>query len=242
MVQVDLSFVVPAFNEEASIETALSGLDEIVKSRNLPYEIVVVDDGSSDDTLHKAQSYASRNGHVKVITYSTNLGKGYAVKKGFIEANGQIVVFVDSDMDIDLATILNYVDALKDGDIVIPTKWHPDSHIKMPMNRKILSHGFNFFVRSFIGAKLKDTQVGLKVMRKKEFNNIFPRLCVKRYAFDVELLAVANLYGLKIVEMPTKLRIEGSINIKEILTMFVDLLGIAYRLKIIHWYQRPLNI
>jgi glycosyltransferase involved in cell wall biosynthesis len=242
MVQVDLSFVVPAFNEEKSIETALFGLDEIVKSRNLPYEIVVVDDGSSDETLRKAQSYASRNGHVKVISYNHNLGKGYAVKKGFMEANGQVVVFVDSDMDIDLGTILSYIDALKEGDIVIPTKWHPGSHIKMPMKRRILSHGFNFFVRTFIGAELKDTQVGLKVMRKKEFDNIFPRLCVKRYAFDVELLAVANLYGLKIVEMPTTLRIEGSFNIKEILKMFIDLLGIAYRLKIIHWYQRPLNI
>jgi glycosyltransferase involved in cell wall biosynthesis len=242
MVQVDLSFVVPAFNEDKSIESALFGLEEIVKTRKLTYEIVVIDDGSSDDTLHKAQLYSNRNGHVKVISYNSNLGKGYAVKKGFMEANGDVVVIVDSDMDIDLGTIVNYVDALRDGDIVIPTKWHPDSHINMPMQRKILSHGFNFFVRTFIGAKLKDTQVGLKVMRKKEFDNIFPRLCVKRYAFDVELLAVANLYGLKIVEMPTKLRIEGSFNIKEIFKMFVDLLGIAYRLKITHWYQRPLNI
>jgi glycosyltransferase involved in cell wall biosynthesis len=242
LVEVDLSFVVPAYNEEKSIETALFGLDQIVKTRNLPYEIVVVDDGSKDETLTKAQRYASKNGHVRVISYSPNLGKGYAVKKGFMEAKGQIVVFVDSDMDIDLCTIMNYIDALKRGDIVIPTKWHPDSHIKMPMNRRILSHGFNFFVRTIIGAELKDTQVGLKVMRKDSFDNIFPRLCVKRYAFDVELLAVADLYGLKIVEMPTKLCIDGSFNIKEIFKMFMDLLGIAYRLKIIHWYQRPINI
>jgi glycosyltransferase involved in cell wall biosynthesis len=242
LTQVDLSFIVPAYNEEKYIETALYGLDEIVKSRNCPYEIVVVDDGSNDDTLNKARKYASKNGHVRVITYDHNLGKGYAVKKGFMEAQGQVVVFVDSDTDIEMNTILDYIDALKYGDIVIPTKWHPQSRIKMPMKRRILSHGFNILVRTLIGAKLKDTQVGLKVMKKDKFNPIFPRLCVKRYAFDVELLTVANLYGLKIVEMPTKLKIEGLFNIREILKMLIDLLGIAYRLKIIHWYQRPLNI
>jgi hypothetical protein len=78
-------------------------------------------------------------------------------------------------------------------------------------------------------------------MRKSSFVNIFPRLCVKRYAFDVELLSVANLYGLKIVEMPTQLRIEGFFNLKDVLKMSQDLLGIAYRLRITHWYQRPIS-
>jgi glycosyltransferase involved in cell wall biosynthesis len=242
MVQVDLSFVVPAYNEEESIETALLEIDGVIKNRNLPYEIVVVNDGSKDNTYLKAKLYASKNGHVRVISYDQNVGKGYAIKKGFMETSGQVVVFVDSDMDIDIGTIQSYIDALKYGDIVVATKWHKDSQIQMPIKRRILSHGFNVLVRAVIGAELKDTQVGLKAMRKTAFNQIFPRLCVKRYAFDVELLAVANLYGLKIVEMPTKLRIDGMFNIREVFKMFVDLLGIAYRLKIIHWYQRPINI
>jgi glycosyltransferase involved in cell wall biosynthesis len=242
MVQVDLSFVVPAYNEEEFIENALFELDEVIKGRNLPYEIVVVDDGSQDNTLNKAKVYASRNGHVKVMSYDQNVGKGYAVKQGFMETNGQVVVFVDSDNDIDIGTIQSYIDALKYGDIVVATKWHPESQIQMPMKRRILSHGFNVLVRILIGAQLKDTQVGLKVMRKSAFTKIFPRLCVKRYAFDVELLAVANLYGLKITQMPTKLRINGMFNVKDVFKMFVDLLGIAYRLRITHWYQRPIDI
>ena len=240
MSQVELSFVIPAYNEEDSIEDALGTLDAVVKNRKLPYEIIVVNDGSKDKTLPKAITYASSNGHVRVISYTPNVGKGYAVRAGFMQTTGEIVVFVDSDMDIDLGMISSYVDALEHGDIAVATKWHPDSVVNIPLTRRILSHGFNILVRILTGAKLKDTQVGLKVMKKSAFVNIFPRLAVKRYAFDVELLAVASLYGLRIVEMPTQLRIRNSFHVKEILHMFVDLLGIAYRLRVLRWYQRAI--
>ena len=241
MSQIELSFVVPAYNEEESIETALGTLDGVVKDKRLPYEIVVVDDGSRDKTLSRAIKYASRNGHVKVLSYTQNEGKGYAVRTGFLQTKGDVVVFADSDMDIDLSTVSKYVDALEHGDIVVATKWHPDSRVDMPLIRRILSHGFNVLVRILTGANLKDTQVGLKVMKKSAFANIFPRLCVKRYAFDVELLAVASLYGLRIVQMPTQLRIRGAFRLKEIFKMFQDLLGIAYRLRVLHWYQRSIR-
>jgi glycosyltransferase involved in cell wall biosynthesis len=241
MTQVELSFVIPAYNEEDSIETALGTLDGVVKDKRLPYEIVVVDDGSQDKTLSRAIKYASRNGHVKVISYTQNEGKGYAVRTGFMQTKGDVVVFADSDMDIDLGAVSKYVDALEHGDIVVATKWHPNSRVDMPLIRRILSHGFNVLVRILTGANLKDTQVGLKVMKKSAFANIFPRLCVKRYAFDVELLAVASLYGLRIVQMPTQLRIRESFRLKEMLKMFQDLLGIAYRLRVLHWYQRRIR-
>jgi dolichol-phosphate mannosyltransferase len=241
MTQIAWSFVIPAYNEEDSIENALGALDEVVKSRRLRYEIVVVDDGSIDKTFLKAMKYASRNGHVRVVSYNKNVGKGYAVKAGFMQTTGDVVVFADSDMDIDLGTVSSYVDSLKHADIAIASKWHSDSVVKMPLTRRILSHGFNVLVRILTGANLKDTQVGLKAMKKNVFEQIFPRLSVKRYAFDVELLAVASLYGLKIVEMPTRLKIAQSFNVKEIFKMFQDLLGIAYRLRVIHWYQRPIR-
>jgi glycosyltransferase involved in cell wall biosynthesis len=241
MSQIELSFVVPAYNEEESIETALGTLDGVVKDKRLPYEIVVVDDGSRDKTLSRAIKYANRNGHVKVISFTQNEGKGYAVRTGFMQTKGDVVVFTDSDMDIDLSTVSKYVDALEHGDIVVATKWHPNSRVDMPLVRRILSHGFNVLVRILTGANLKDTQVGLKVMKKSAFANIFPRLCVKRYAFDVELLAVASLYRLRIVQMPTQLRIKGAFRLKEIFKMFQDLLGIAYRLRVLHWYQRRIR-
>src|SRR4030042_1705793 len=102
MSQVMLSIVLPAYNEEDFIEDTLSTLEAIIKNKNLPYEIVVVDDGSLDGTLVKVARYAKRNGHVKVISYAKNIGKGHAVKTGFMETTGDVVVFADTDMEINL--------------------------------------------------------------------------------------------------------------------------------------------
>jgi len=237
--EVALSFVIPAYNEEDSIEEALGTLDGVVKNRKLPYEIIVVNDGSRDRTLPRVVKYASGNGHVKVVSYSPNEGKGFAIKEGFMQTNGEFVVFADSDMEIDLELVSSYVEALQQGDIVIASKWHRQSVVEMPVLRRLFSHSFNVFVRLLTGVNLKDTQAGLKAVRKRAFDEVFPRLAVKRYAFDVELLAVANLYGLRVVEMPVRLKMNAKFSFKEIWKMFLDLLGIAYRLRLIHWYQRP---
>jgi glycosyltransferase involved in cell wall biosynthesis len=239
MNEVELSFVIPAYNEEIFIEDTLGSLDLAIKERGAQYEIVVVDDGSQDKTYHKALNYAKNNDHVKVIRYARNTGKGFAIKTGVMESTGDAVIFIDGDMDIDLYTISKYVEALANADMVIASKLHPDSIVSMPLTRKMLSRTFNAIVRILTGFALKDTQVGLKVMKRSAVDKIFPRLAVKRYAFDVELLAIANLYGLKIVEMPVKLKIDSPFKPKDAWRMFVDLLGIAYRLRVIQWYQRP---
>ena len=238
MGQVELSFVIPAYNEEVFIEDTLGTLDLAIKEKMFQYEIVVVDDGSKDKTFTKAMEYSKRNGHVKVIRYARNTGKGFAIKTGVMESTGDVVIFIDGDMEIDLNTLSTYIEALENADIVIATKWHPNSTVSMPLNRKILSRTFNVLVRILVGFNLKDTQVGLKVMKRSAVDKIFPRLAVKRYAFDVELLTLAHLYGLKIVEMPVKLNLDSSFKPKDAWRMFVDLLGIAYRLRVIRWYQR----
>jgi glycosyltransferase involved in cell wall biosynthesis len=238
MGEVELSFVLPAYNESDSIEGALDTLDRVVKDTGLRYEIVVVDDGSVDSTRVKAIRWANGNRHVRVIGYDRNLGKGYAIKKGFMQASGDAVVFVDSDMEIDLKQVSSYVEALRHGDIVIASKWHPESVVDIPLMRRILGHGFNALVRLSTGVKLRDTQTGLKAINRKAFEEVFPRLAVKRYAFDVELLAVANLFGLRVVEMPVNVRLRGLFSVREVWRMFVDLLGICYRLRVLRWYQR----
>lgn len=240
MGQVELSFVIPAYNEEVFIEDTLGTLDLVIKEKMVQYEIVVVDDGSKDKTFTKALQYSKRNGHVKVIHCARNAGKGFAIKTGVMESTGDVVIFIDGDMEIDLNTISSYVKALESADLVIATKWHPNSTVSMPLSRKMLSRTFNVLVRILIGFNLKDTQVGLKVMKRSAVDKIFPRLAVKRYAFDVELLALAHLYGLKIVELPVKLKLASTFKPKDAWRMFVDLLGIAYRLRIIRWYQRQI--
>ncbi len=240
MEQIELSFVIPAYNEEDFIENTLGSIDTVIQGRHLPYEIVVVDDGSQDKTFDNAMRYAKRNGHVRVLTYPKNVGKGYAVRTGFMKANGHVVVFADGDMEIDLKTISNYLDALKNGDIVIASKRHSDSRVEVPISRRILSETFNGLVRLLTGVPLKDTQSGLKAMKKSAFLEIFPKLAVKRYAFDVELLAVAHLHGLKVIEMPVTIKLNASFKVHNMWHMFVDLLGIAYRLRVVHWYQRQI--
>jgi dolichol-phosphate mannosyltransferase len=238
---VALSLVIPAYNEEDSIENALDVLDGVVRSNKVSYEIIVVNDGSRDRTLQRALTYARRNEHVKVVSYGLNEGKGNAIKRGFMKTSGEAVVFADSDMDVDLNLVSSYVKALQRGDIVIASKWHPQSVVEMPFLRKLFSRGFNALVRLLTGVRLRDTQAGLKAIRKSSFVDVFPRLAVKRYAFDVELLTVANLYGLRVVEMPVRLRMDGSFRVGEIWRMFVDLLGIAYRLRVTRFYQKGVS-
>jgi glycosyltransferase involved in cell wall biosynthesis len=226
MSQLELSIVVPAFNEEEFIEDTLEYIDNVVMHKNLAYEIIVVDDGSEDKTFEKAKNYAGKNGHVRVIGYGKNVGKGHAVKIGFMQAIGNIVFFTDSDRDIDLEKISDYIEALKCGDIVIASKKHKASQVDVPISRRVLSECFNGLVRILTGVPLKDTQSGLKAMKKN--------------AFDVDLLAVANLFDLKVVELPVNIKLDASFKPKEMWRMFIDLLGIAYRLRILHWYQRPI--
>ena len=144
-------------------------------------------------------------------------GKGFAIKTGVMESTGDVVIFVDGDMEIDLNTLSSYVKALDDADIAIATKWHPNSMVSVSFSRRMLSRAFNVLTRILIGFNLKDTQVGLKVMKRSAVDKIFPRLAVKRYAFDVELLALAHMYDLKIAEMPVKLKLNSSFETKRCL-------------------------
>jgi glycosyltransferase involved in cell wall biosynthesis len=236
--KLDLSLVMPAYNEGENIEKVISTVDHIVKEIGLEYELIVVDDGSVDNTLMKAHNYAKKNGHVKVISYKNNVGKGFALRTGFSQAMGDAVVFVDSDDEINPKQISHYVEALKGADLVIASKWHPQSKVQTPLIRRILSHGFNVLVKILVGIRLSDTQTGLKAIRRNSFVNIFPKLMVKRYAFDVEMLALANLFELRVAELPINIQIRRRFNLQEVWRMLLDLLGITYRLRVLRWYQK----
>ena len=236
-----LSLVMPAFNEGRTIEEAIYRVDNVVREMGLKYELIIVDDGSIDNTRMKVNNYARNNGHVKVVGYNNNVGKGFALKTGFSHAIGEMVVFMDSDAEIDPRQVVRYVEALKDADVVVASKWHPQSKVDTPLIRRILSHGFNVLVKLLVGLRLSDTQTGLKAIRRSVFLSVFPRLTVKRYAFDVEMLALANLLGLKVVELPINIRIRNLLCLQEVWRMFLDLLGITYRLRVLRWYQRAMK-
>lgn len=237
----ELSLVMPAYNEEKNIRAVIGRADYVAKQIGLRYELIVVDDGSADNTKVEVEGYAGLNGHVKIVSYNNNVGKGFALRTGFLHAVGNAVIFMDSDADIDPKQLACYVNALKDADIVVASKWHPQSRLDTPLARRILSRGFNALVKLLVGLKLSDTQTGLKAIRKETLAGIFPRLTVKRYAFDVELLALADLLCLKVVELPIDIRLRSLFSLREGWRMLLDLLGITYRLRVTRWYQRALS-
>jgi len=234
----ELSLIMPAYNEEDNIGSVMKRVDDVVSRIGLRYELIVVDDGSNDKTRFKVEDYARNNGHVKVVSYEDNLGKGYALKTGFSHAVGDLVIFMDSDSDIDPKEVGRYLGALKDADVAVASKRHPQSEVNTPLIRRIFSYWFNVLVKLLVGLRLGDTQTGLKAVRRSALVEVFPKLAVKRYAFDVEWLALANLLGLKIVELPINVRLRNLIGVREVWRMFLDLLGIAYRLRVLKWYQR----
>jgi dolichol-phosphate mannosyltransferase len=205
------------------------------------YEIVVVNDGSSDDTRGVVQSILKTDNRIRLISYSINMGKGYAIRQGVLHSYGKYVMFMDGDGEISSDVLARYLEGLENADIVIGSKNHPLSAVKAPLSRKLLSKGFQFFVRALLGIKVHDTQVGLKMGRADLFRKIFARVLVKRYAFDAEMLAIATLLDARITEMPVEIYLEKSFKKKEIIRMAIDVLGVAFRLKVVKWYQKNME-
>ena len=231
-----ISIILPAFNEEDNISRTISRVKEQFAAISPDYEIIVVDDGSLDGTSTTVEKLGQRN--VQLIGYPRNQGKGYAIKKGLYHATGELAFTIDSDMEVWPRELRTYFTALESADIVIGSKRHPLSRVRTPVMRKVLSLGFNMLERLLTGVKASDTQAGVKAARSRALYTILPLLAVKRYAFDAELLAVASLVGLRIKELPVDIKLDASFRPTQVMRMLLDLLGIAYRLRIKRWYQR----
>jgi len=237
---IDVSVILCAYNEGDVIEESIDKVDSVMMKTGWNYEIVVVDDGSVDDTRERAFKCGRErnNNHLKVVGHEKNAGKGAAIKTGFAHSEGRFVVAIDSDLDVDPYLIPNYVEALKTNDIAVASKWDPKSHTVMTSKRKVLSFGFNALSRLLTGIKLKDTQTGLKAFRRAVFERMAPKFMVERYAFDLEMMSACNHCGFKIVELPVNIRVESMVGFREILRMGLDMLEVAYRLRVKRYYQR----
>lgn len=243
--RVFISIVVPAYNQENTIKENLRILSGALESINEPYEIIVVADGMDDKTFDRAKQIKSSK--IRVLGYEKNRGKGYAVRHGMLKAKGNIIGFIDAGMDISsesISMLLNHM-IWYNADIIVGSKLHPVSQVKYPFVRKVLSWGYRKFTHVLFGFKIRDTQVGLKLFKRKVVKDVFPRLLVKQFAFDVEMLAVAYDLGYKrIYEAPIKLSFNGVSSItsgnfwKVILHMLWDTLAVFYRLKILRYYDK----
>jgi len=227
-----VSVVMPAYRLSRVISYSMKAVEKVLSSNGYRFEIVVVDDGSPDDTYSQALK-ASKNPVVRVYRLPRNVGKGFALLYGFRRSRGDIAVFFDADLDIDPRQITLLVEALlKSGaDIAITSKWHPQSKTIATPLRKFLSKSFYALTKLLLGLKVSDTQTGAKAFRREVLEDITRYLTVKRYAFDVELLTAATARGYKIVEVPAlwRIKLRSKFRVKEIIRMFVDLMAVTYR-------------
>jgi glycosyltransferase involved in cell wall biosynthesis len=209
----------------------------------------VVDDASRDQTLREAVRSKKFNGNtknIKIFSYDLNQGKGFALYYGFQKSFGDIVVFADSDLDLpskNITTVLNNLVHLK-ADIAIGSKRHPASQVHYPFLRRVQSKIYQILVQLLFNLNISDTQVGIKAFRRKVLEGCFPRIVVKQFAFDLELLVVANLLGYtKIIEAPIILNyhFSSTISLKSILKILQDTAAIFYRKNWLKYYQQTHN-
>ncbi len=243
-----ISVIVPAFRQESTIARDLQKIKGVLDRLRYKTELICVVDGKTDGTFDQANKFSKTYNNVKVIGYDTNKGKGYAIRFGIAESKGEIVGFVDSGMDLNpngLSMLLEHFEWYN-ADIIVGSKRHPVSKVDYPWQRRILSIGYQLLVWILFGLRIRDTQVGMKFFRRGVLEKVLPRLLVKRFAFDVEMLSVANYLGYKrIFEAPidVTLRFGGTSTItskkflQTVLAMLIDTLAIFYRLKILGYYS-----
>lgn len=196
------------------------------------FEIIVVNDGSKDQTRDVVATIIQSDRRIKLISYSRNMGKGYAIRQGVIHSHGRYVLLIDGDGNISTEALLPYLIKAKEVDIAIGSKYHPGSTVSAPLSRKIMSRAFQGLVKVMLNLKLRDTQVGLKAGNGEVFRAIFKHTLVRRYAFDVEMLVLARALNKQVVEMPVKIRIDRRFHARDIVRMAIDLIAITYRTRL----------
>jgi dolichol-phosphate mannosyltransferase len=242
--ELKASIIIPVHNQEEKISTTLTKVKHVLSLVFLDFELIVVNDGSLDNTLEVLKKEEQKSdSHLHVVSYMPNRGKGYAVRRGVMESRGDLVLYIDGDLEVSPEAIKDFVRELENYDLVIASKAHPLSEINAPILRKFLSRAFNLLVRTIVDIPLKDTQAGLKAGNGGTLRIIFKNMLVNRFAFDVEMLTVATFLNLKIKEMPITVNSNhGFMKAREIVRMFIDVTAISYRYRIKKWYQRQIPL
>lgn len=238
-----LSVIVPAYKQGRTIKKDLETIDRVLSDglRDYDYEIICVVDGDLDDTLREAKKVKSEK--IKALGYKENQGKGYAVRFGIACSRGDLVSFLDAGMEISPKSIMMLMAHMEwyNADIIVGSKRHPASRVNYPFLRHILSIGYHWGVKILFGIPITDTQSGIKIFKREVLKKILPRLLVKKYAMDIEMLAVAKHLGFdRIYEAPIEVTFDretSRINWQTVARQVWDTLAVFYRLKILHYYD-----
>ena len=236
-----LTVVMPAYNEELLIRKNLLYTAKEIARFAPEYRIIAVNDGSRDHTKEEITAACSENPNIRMISYDRNRGKGYAIKRGILAADSEYTAFLDSDLELPPSLLRTYLSEMhsQNADIVIGSKMHKDSKLEYPFIRKVMSYGYYILLRLLFHLNLKDTQTGIKLFRTDRIQRVMRNVRSEGFSFDIEMLAIASMYGYKIVEQPvvmqgTRKKMQGShskISFGQIFDMFFDTLKIKKRLR-----------
>lgn len=210
-----LSVVIPAYREADRIGSNLLEIDKFLASKDFSYEIIVVTDGSPDNTPEVVRNYMGQIKNLRVVENTENRGKGYAVKVGLLETKGKYVVFLDADGSTSITHLEKFLPEFEKGfDVVIGSRKIKGSFVQVhqPRYREIMGEGGNWLIRIVLGLwTFPDTQCGFKMLSGKAAHEIAKRMVVDRFGFDFELIALAFALGYKVQQMPVRwLNEEGS--------------------------------
>lgn len=240
----ELSIIMPAYNEGQHIRAnILRVCDALADTR---YEIIIVDDGSSDNTFAESQCATEAGKPVRVIKNETNLGKGASLFHGFEFASGQFVAFLDSDLEIAPENLLTLIKAMRETDADVVAGVKDLQANQFPPLRRLMSRGYRLMVSALFGLSITDTQTGIKLFRREVLTDAIPRVSARRFAFDIELLVAASRFGYRIVERPVEISYHrrgglGRVNLAQVFNMTFDTLAIFYRASFWRWLNPGLR-
>jgi len=239
-----VSVIMPAHNEAERIAIGIEETARTFSDFGCPWELIVLDDGSSDATFEKARELIVKYPqHLIVKKNHANLGKGRAIKRALHYISGKYVVFLDADMDLHPIQVQTLFDIMRldNADVVIGSKMHPNSIVNYSLQRRIISRGYYLLVRLLFNLPCHDTQTGLKLFKTEVLERVFPRILVKQFAFDLEILVNAHHLGYRIAEAPIVLDPQrqryGRIGLKAVFVTWWDTCAVWYRMYILKYYD-----
>lgn len=199
------SIIIPAYNEGARISSTLEKILAYISQRGWDAEIIVVNDGSNDNTVQLVEQYAKDNPSLRLLHNPGNRGKGYSVRNGMLHAGGELLLFSDADLSSPIEESSKLFAAIAAGaDVAVGSRWLQSElqTRRQPLYRQLFGRIFNLMLRTLLGLKQKDTQCGFKAFTRRAGAAIFPLQRIERWAFDPELLYLARKFGFSVAEVP----------------------------------------
>jgi dolichyl-phosphate beta-glucosyltransferase len=203
--KINLSVIVPAYNEQDRLGPQLGSVLDYLDKNFPSYELIIVDDGSKDQTAKSVAEAIKTEKRSKLISYSPNRGKGFAVRTGVLASHGENVLFMDADLSTPLSEIPRILELLENADIVIGSRGRENDKVtkKAPLFRQLASRIFDQIKYLLVGLRrFKDTQCGFKAFKGDVARKLFSKCQIDRFMFDAEVLYLAEKSNLKILEMP----------------------------------------